>query len=30
MISSIALINHKGEILVYRIYKDDIKRVEIV
>ena len=30
MISSIVFINHKGEILVYRIFKDDIKRVEIV
>ena len=30
MISSLVFINHKGEILIYRIFKDDIKRVEIV
>lgn len=28
MISSIVFINHKGEILIYRIYKDDITRSE--
>jgi AP-2 complex subunit mu-1 len=28
MISSIVFINHKGEILVYRVYKDDISRAE--
>lgn len=29
MISSIVFINHKGEILIYRVYKDDISRTEI-
>lgn len=29
MISSIVFINHKGEILIYRVYKDDITRGEI-
>lgn len=28
MISSIVFINHKGEILIYRVYKDDITRAE--
>ncbi|CAD8164252.1 unnamed protein product [Paramecium pentaurelia] len=28
MISSIVFINHKGEILIYRVYKDDITRSE--
>lgn len=28
MISSIVFINSKGEILIYRIYKDDISRAE--
>lgn len=28
MISSIVFINYKGEILIYRIYKDDITRGE--
>eukprot|EP01016_Furgasonia_blochmanni_P022387 TRINITY_DN2440_c0_g1_i2.p1 TRINITY_DN2440_c0_g1~~TRINITY_DN2440_c0_g1_i2.p1 ORF type:complete len:515 (-),score=166.13 TRINITY_DN2440_c0_g1_i2:115-1659(-) len=28
MISSIVFINHKGEILIYRVYKDDISRAE--
>lgn len=30
MISSLAFINHKGEILIYRVYKDDITRSEIL
>ena len=29
MISSIVIINSKGEILIYRVYKDDITRAEI-
>lgn len=28
MISSIVFVNFKGEILIYRIYKDDITRAE--
>jgi AP-2 complex subunit mu-1 len=28
MISSIMFINQKGEILIYRVYKDDITRIE--
>ena len=28
MISSIMFINQKGEILIYRVYKDDITRQE--
>ena len=28
MISSIMFINQKGEILIYRVYKDDILRAE--
>ena len=28
MISSIVFINHKGEILILRIYRDDITRAE--
>jgi AP-2 complex subunit mu-1 len=28
MISSLMFINQKGEILIYRVYKDDITRQE--
>ncbi|CAD8094722.1 unnamed protein product [Paramecium sonneborni] len=30
MISSLSFINQKGEILIYRVYKDDINRNEII
>ena len=30
MISSLMFINSKGEILIYRVYKDDITRQECV
>lgn len=30
MISSLMFINQKGEILIYRVYKDDILRSECV
>ncbi len=30
MISSIVFVNSKGEILIYRVYKDDVTRAEIM